>query len=292
LSAALLRPEVWPFVTAYGVATWRADAALRPAVSAAAAGGIVLWLARTSSGTSGAFDAVGDARTTASPRRRPARRDSCRGGVRRRHRAAHDSGLRRRRRRARALARREPARAGHGVGLARIRRAGRRVGAGGYAGNPRYLAPATALGLVVVALGVARIARWLGRVPRARAGRGGSVRVARGAHRAGAARVAAAAICAAFAALHAGALADGVWAVDQRAAQRKSLDAAVGSAGGAAALRACGTIRTAPATRGLVAWRLGVALRDIDELPCDPECCCARGRKPGRRSSPRCPRAS
>jgi aspartate oxidase len=82
--------------------------------------------------------------------------------------------------------------------------------------------------------------------------------------------LAAAAICAGFAALHAGALADGVWAVDQRATQRKSLDAVVASAGGAAALRACGTVRTAAATRGLVAWRLGVALRDIDEAPVRP----------------------
>jgi hypothetical protein len=121
---------------------------------------------------------------------------------------------------------------------------------GGYAGNPRYLVPATALGAVLAGVGIARGVR-------AAAGRRGSLPAV----------AALLALVAVLIPLRLGGLREDVREVAWRAEQREGLDLAVARAGGGTALVACGTVRTAHLTRALVAWRLEVPLLDIDTAP-------------------------
>ena len=61
-AAALLRPEVWPFLGVYGLWLWRSDRAARPAVVAAAIAVPVLWLGPDLLGIGGALSASRAAR--------------------------------------------------------------------------------------------------------------------------------------------------------------------------------------------------------------------------------------
>ena len=112
----------------------------------------------------------------------------------------------------------------------------------GFAGNPRYLVPAAALGCVLAGVGVARLGRF--------------------------ALPAAAVVAVALAVTQAGHLQRDVDSLDWRADQRRGLDALVARAGGVEALKRCGQVHSGYYWRALVAHRLGVRLARID-MPTD-----------------------
>ena len=108
----------------------------------------------------------------------------------------------------------------------------------GFAGNPRYLVPAAALGCVLAGVGVARLGRY--------------------------ALPAAAVVAAALAITQAGHLGRNLDSLEWRADQRRGLDAIIARAGGVRALKRCGEVHSGYYWRALVASRLGVPLARID----------------------------
>ena len=245
LAVGLLRPEAWPFLLAYGIWLWRAQPALRGAAAAALAALVALWLLPDVLGGGGAVRAAGTARGTASPG--AAQHAAIPGWQVLVDAVGHLTlpGLA-------ALAAAvlpwrsvsAPVRAPALAALAYVALVAVATQAG-YAGNPRYLVPATAVGAVLAGVGVARVARSVpGGIP-----------------------VALVAFAVAVIALRGPAFAGDVRELGWRAGQRTALDAAVARAGGVPALRACGTVRTAHLTRGLVAWRFGLGLRGMNGRP-------------------------
>jgi hypothetical protein len=248
LAAGLLRPETWPFVAAYAAWTWRACPDLRVAAAAIVAAIVALWLLPDLLGAGGALRAAEVARGTASPE---SAQHAAVPGLAVLADAAGQLTL--------------PGLIAATAALIPWRAAGPPVRAvaltalgyvvlvavstqAGFAGNPRYLAPAAALGAVVAGIGAARLGRASPR---------------------GAAAVPA--VCAAaVVVLQAGTLRADAREVAWRAEQRIALDRGVARAGGVSALRACGAIRTAHLTRALVAWRFGLALSRIAGAPVAP----------------------
>ena len=115
---------------------------------------------------------------------------------------------------------------------------------GGFAGNPRYLVPAAALGCVLAGVGVARLGRL--------------------------ALPAAAVAAVALAITQAGHLRRDVDSLDWRADQRRELDALIAKAGGEAAVKRCGGVHSGFYWRALVAARLDVRLARIDFPTSEP----------------------
>jgi hypothetical protein len=115
----------------------------------------------------------------------------------------------------------------------------------GYAGNPRYLVAAAAVGCVLAGVGVARAA---------------AVRPLAGA-------LALAALVAVFTA---GTLRDQLAEVGRRADLRAGLDRVVDAAGGRDAILRCSRVRTATEKRTMVAWRLDLPLAGIHLPPRPP----------------------
>jgi hypothetical protein len=243
LVAALLRPEVWPFLILYGVWAWRADRAARPALVLAAVLVPVLWFGPDVTGAGGALGASDAARGTASEGSAqnaahpvlsllwdavkiagvPAFLVACF--------AATRGGL------ARAL---------FGLAAAWVVIVAVMTAAG-YAGNPRYLVAAAAVFAVLAGAG----AVWL----------------------AGAVRLPAAAALVlplAVGALAFTGLRDDVRDVGVRADRRAALPKAIDAAGGRDALLRCAPVRTAGVVRGLVAWQLDVSPYRIDARPSLP----------------------
>ena len=105
----------------------------------------------------------------------------------------------------------------------------------GFAGNPRYLVPAAALGCVLAGVGVARLGRFA--VP------------------------AAAVVAVALAVTQAAHLRRDVDSLDWRADQRRALDALIARAGGVEALERCGAVHSGYYWRALVASRFDVRAR-------------------------------
>jgi hypothetical protein len=128
---------------------------------------------------------------------------------------------------------------------------------GGYAGNPRYLVPAAALGAALAAAGAAR-ARW-----------GPAVLVA------------------AVAALQLGALRADLREVGHRASLRAGLETLLERAGGPDALKACGPVRTGGEKRTLVGRRLDVPLLGLQQ-PARPPASLLRA-EPNRGGGPLAP---
>lgn len=241
LAAALLRPEAWPFLAAYGVWVWRHHRAARPAVVACAVVVPALWIGPGLLGAGGALDAsdaalgdptegsarlarvpalavLGDAAALLTlPALLAAAVAVATGG-----------------RRARVLA------AGAAVWVAIVAV----MTEAGYAGNPRYLVAAAAVGCVLAGVGAAALARarW----------------------------AAVTALVAGVALVAGGGLRDQLRDVGHRATLRRDLDALVARAGGAQALRACGAPRTSLSMRAAVAWRLDVPMARLDEPPRPP----------------------
>ena len=237
-AAALLRPEVWPFLGLYGLWLWRRDRGARPAVVVAGVVVVLLWVAPDLAGTNGLAGAS-----------RAARGEPSLGSA-----ALEDvPGLA-------VLADfwvllTGPAVIAAVVAVVYGGRTVRVLAAGavawvllvavmaqaGYAGNPRYLVAAAAIGCVLAGIGAARV--WPG---------------------------AAIVVVVIAAIITVPDLRDQATDVGHRADRREALPDLVSAAGGRDALAAC-QVHTAPATRPLVAWELDIDMAGIDRPPQRPD---------------------
>jgi hypothetical protein len=237
-AAALLRPEVWPFLGLYGLWLWQDDPRQRRALVVAAVVVLLGWLGPDLVGTEGLTGAS-----------RAARGEPSLGSA-----ALEDvPGLA-------VLADfvsllTVPAAIAALVAIVMGPRIVRLLAAGavawvaivaimaqvGYAGNPRYLVAAAAIGCVVAGVGAARLP-WVAPV----------------------AMVVAAAV------ITVPDLRDQVEDVGRRADRREALPRMVEAAGGRDALVRC-RVRTAPDVRPLVAWQLDISMYGIDRPPEIPD---------------------
>ena len=304
-AAALLRPEVWPFLGLYGLWLWQAEPAARAAVVAAGVLVPVLWLGPDVLGIGGALSASRAARgepsigsaaledvpglavladavalltvpatlaaiaaTIAGPRltRSPA------GTIVGTQLARSPAGTTAAPQLARALA----AAAAAWIAIVAV------MAQAGYAGNPRYLVAAMAFGCVLAGAGAAWVGAAIVRrrvgVPASmpRVGRAGAATVLRRAPgivprvrravRRGAA-VASAILVAAVLAITLDDLREQMSDVGARADRREALPAMVADAGGREAIVGCAPVRTAPDVRPLVAWELDISMTGIDRPP-------------------------
>ena len=236
-AAGLLRPEVWPFLGLYVLWLWRAHPQRRPGAALALTAVAVGWLLPDLAGEDGLFAASEIARQGASPG--SAQREDVPGLAVLRD-AVEQLTIPVLLASAAALAR--PSRLVATLALAALAYiAIIAVSAqGGFAGNPRYLVPACALGAVLAGAGVARLGR--------------------------AAVPAAVVVALALAVTEADRVRADARGVEWRASQRTQLEALLRRAGGADALRECGAIRSGYYWRALVASRTGVRLDGIDRL--------------------------
>jgi hypothetical protein len=238
-AAALLRPEVWPFLGLYGLWLWRSDRAARPAVAAAAVVVPALWLGPDVLGTGGALSASRAARGEPSlgsaaledvpglavladavslltvPAALAAAVGTVLGGP---------------------LARVLAGAAAAWIAIVAV------MAQAGYAGNPRYLVAAMAYGCVLAGVGAARILPPAGTI----------------------------ALVVAVGVVTAGDLSDQVEDVGARADRREALPEVVAAAGGRDSIVDCARVRTAPDVRPLVAWELDISMLGIDRPPGAP----------------------
>jgi hypothetical protein len=237
-AAALLRPEVWPFLGLYGLWLWRQDRGERRAVIVAALVVPLLWAFPDLVGMPGLAGAS-----------RAARGEPSLGSA-----ALEDvPGLA-------VLADAVsiltvPALAAALIAVAAGDRTVRLLGLGaaawvaivavmaqaGYAGNPRYLVAAAAVGCVLAGAGAARVTPLLPLV-----------------------------VVVIAAVITIPDLRDQISDVGGRADRREALPRLVAAAGGRDALTAC-RVRTAPDVRPLVAWQLDVSMYGIDRPPQRPD---------------------
>jgi hypothetical protein len=232
-AAALLRPEVWPFLGLYGLWLWRRDRGARGVLLGCAIVIPLLWFGPDVIGAGGALGASHTARGIPSPGSAklasipalavlgdtadiltwPALIAAALAVV------AGGS-----------LARRLALGAAAWIAIVAL------MTLAGYAGNPRYLVAATAFGAVLAAVGAVRVA-----------GRAGAL-----------------VLVAAVLAVTAGTLRDQSSEVSARAASAAAFDGVIARAGGREALVRCSRIRTSSRARSLLAWRLDLPLRDLD----------------------------
>ena len=241
--AALLRPEMWPFLGIYALWLWRTRRASLGTLALALAPVPLLWFGPGLLGTGGVFDASDAARGTASPQSATyadvpalevladfadlltipalvvATAGAALGG-----------------RSARLLA---AAALGWVAVVAVMTQAG-------YAGNPRYNVAAAAVGCVLAGVGVAAVARRP------------------------AAWILAAGLVAGVLAFTAGALSDQLAELGDRADRRTQLDALVQRAGGADAVTRCAPVRTVQPMKAMVAWRLDLSMEHLADPPRAP----------------------
>jgi hypothetical protein len=240
-AAALLRPEVWPFLGLYGLWLWRAEPRARPALVGAGVIVPLLWLGPDVLGIGGALSASRAARGEPSLGSAaledvpglavladavalltvPATLAAVAGTI---------AGPR--------LARVLAAAAAAWILIVAV------MAQAGYAGNPRYLVAAMAFGCVLAGAGVAAVPRHAPAV--------------------------AGVLVAAVLAITADDLSDQMSDVGARADRREALPAMVADAGGRGAIVGCAPVRTAPDVRPLVAWGLDIAMNGIDRPPAAP----------------------
>jgi hypothetical protein len=256
-AAALLRPEVWPFLGAYGIWLWRAEPALRPWVGAAGAAVPLLWIGPDLLGVGGAVRASRAARGEPSPGSAgladvpglavladavsmitwPAALAVLAGVV---------LGSR--------VVRLLAAAAGGWIVLVAV------MAQAGYAGNPRYLVAAVAVGCVVAGVGVARL--------------GAAIAARRADRDSGLPRAVvpglAVAVVVGASLVALSDLRFRRYEVALRAERQGQLDGVLAAAGGSEALLRCSRIRTEADVRPLVAWRLDLPMLDLDEPPRRP----------------------
>ena len=237
-AAALLRPEVWPFLGLYGLWLWRQDRGERRGVIVAAILVPLLWALPDLFGMPGLAGAS-----------RAARGEPSLGSA-----ALEDVPF------LAVLADAVsiltvPALAAAALAVLAGGRTVRLLALGavgwvlivavmaqaGYAGNPRYLVAAAAVGCVLAGVGAARITPLLPLV-----------------------------VVVIAAVITVPDLRDQVSDVGRRADRREALPQMVTAAGGRAALTAC-RVRTAPDVRPLVAWQLDIAMYGIDRPPQRPD---------------------
>jgi hypothetical protein len=236
-AAALLRPEVWPFLGLYGLWLWRTEATSRRAVVAAAIVVPLLWAGPDLLGTGGLASAS-----------RAARGEPSLGSA-----ALEDvPGLA-------VLADAVdlltiPAAIAALIAVIAGPRTVRVLGAAaalwvvivgvmaqaGYAGNPRYLVAAVAVGCVLAGVGAVRVPL----LP--------------------------VVLVVAVGVITLGDLRDQAKDVQARADRREALGDLVTAAGGRAALVRC-RVHTAPDVRPLVAWTLDISMLGIDRPPRRPD---------------------
>jgi hypothetical protein len=231
--AALLRPEAWPFLGLYGIWLWRAGD--RRAVLAAAVIVPLLWFGPDAIGVGGALGASHTARGVPSP-----------GSAKLADMpflavlgdtatilswpvlAAALAALL-----VPGLARRLALGAAAWVAIVAL------MTVGGYAGNPRYLVAAAAVGAVLAGVGAVRLAGPFG----------------------------AALLIAVVLVVTGGTLRSQWDELGARAASADGFDRMIARAGGRDALVRCSRIRTTIRARSLVAWRLDLPRRDLDLRP-------------------------
>jgi len=236
-AAALLRPEAWPFLALYGAWAWRSDPGSRRAVAAAGAVVPLLWLGPDLIGAGGALGASDAARGTAS-------RGSAANEAVPALAVLWDF--------VELLAIPAALAAAAGVASSRVARV-LALGAlgwvaivavmaqAGYAGNPRYLVAAAAIGCVLAGVGAA----WAVRRAGAPAALGPLL------------------LAVAVAIFTAGTLRDQAEQVGERADRRAALEDLVAAAGGRDAIVRCAPVRSAEEKRTLVAWRLDLPLAGV-----------------------------
>jgi hypothetical protein len=261
-AASLMRPEAWPFLGAYGVWMWRRRPDDRRAVVLAGALIPLLWFGPDLVGAGGALDASKTARGIPSP-----------GSAKLADIPAlallGDT----------ATLFTIPAlvaalfAAAVGGRIARLLAAGALgwvaivalMTTAGYAGNPRYLVAAAAVGAALAGVGAVRAASAL--LALARQVTASASRVPGDFTARGAAPIGAAALVAFVLAVTAGDLRTQSRELSSRAASAGAFDGALARAGGRDALERCSRIRTSGRARSLVAWRLDLPLRDLDARP-------------------------
>lgn len=268
-AAALMRPEAWPFLALYGLWLWRRDEDRRAVI---AAGVIVplLWFGPDVIGAGGALGASHTARGVPSPgsaKLADAPFFAVLGdtatictlpAVLAALLAAALGG---------PLARRIFAAAAAWVLLVAV------MTVAGYAGNPRYLVAAAALGAALAGAGAVRLATRAAEAMTARRARdegepgapvaaGGSPGAT-----AWAAPLGAVALVALILVVTGGTLRDQWTELGARAEAADAFDPLIARAGGRDALVECSRIRTSARARSLVAWRLDLPMRDLDATP-------------------------
>ncbi len=253
-AAALLRPEVWPFLGLYGLWLWRRDPGAR--VVLAVCGLIVplLWFGPDVIGAGGALGASRAARGTPSPGSAglasvpalallkdtvdmltwPALAAAVLATIL----GPRATGDRESGRVIRVLA----AGAAAWVLIVAV------MTQAGYAGNPRYLVAAAAIGCALAGVGAVSLAR---------AARGG-------------APLGAAILLAAVLAASLGTLQDQFDQLSLRPRAARSFDAVIAAAGGRDALVRCGALRSGIGSRSFVAWKLDVPMRGLGGRPTSP----------------------
>jgi hypothetical protein len=298
-AAALMRPEAWPFLGAYGVWLWRRNPADRLAVVLAGLSIPLLWFGPDILGAGGALDASKTARGVPSPGSAklasvPALAvlgdaatlftlPALAAAVVAAFFAGH-------------ITRLVAASAAAWVAIVAV------MTVAGYAGNPRYLVAAAALGAALAGVGAVRAATALAELaarrratgeprsaaagepphgtaggrsarepPRGAAGRRSAGEPPHGAAGDTARRLAAplgaAVLVAAVLALTLGDLRDQSSELSARAEASGAFAGVLAAGGGRDALVGCSRIRTSNRARSLVAWRLDLPLRDLDARP-------------------------
>jgi hypothetical protein len=242
-AAALLRPEAWPFLGVYAVWAWRHDRRARPIAAAAAVAVPALWFGPDLLGAGGALGASRAALGTASPG--SAQLAGHPGlqvladGARQMTVPVLACAI------AAAVTGPRVLRALAGAAVAWVALVAAMTAAG-YAGNPRYLAVASAIACVPAGVAIARAAGrrspWLGAAVLA---------VAVGAHAFGDLRRQGAEVAA-------------------RADRRAALRDLVAAAGGRQQIVGCSRVRAPGFVRSLVAWELDLPMGDLDAPPRRP----------------------
>jgi hypothetical protein len=244
-AAALLRPEVWPFLLAYCAWLWRFEPRARPAVVASAVLVPLLWLGPDAIGAGGALDAAKAARGTASPGSAQLASFPAWALIR-------DTGSEMT----------IPALAAALVAAAMGGTAVRALAASaavwvvivaamtqaGYAGNPRYLVAAAAIVCALAGAGAVRLARAAGRSRPLGAGL----------------------LVAAVLAASLGTLRSQFHQLADRADAQASFARVIAAGGGRAALLRCGALRTSLGARSFVSWRLDVPMGELGNPPARP----------------------
>ena len=271
-AAALMRPEAWPFLGLYGLWLWRRGEDRR-AVIAAAAIVPLLWFGPDLLGAGGALGASHTARGVPSPGSAKladvpflavlgdTATISTLPAVLGALLAAWLGG---------PLTRRIFIAAAAWVVIVAV------MTAAGYAGNPRYLVAAAALGAALAGAGAvllatraaARLTGGDGEVAHTGSPRPGDHEAApRVAVPVWAAPLGALVLVAAVVLTTGGTLREQWTELGARAAAADAFDPMIEEAGGRDALVACSRIRTSARARSLVAWRLDLPMRDLDAKP-------------------------
>jgi hypothetical protein len=242
LAAALMRPEAWPFLGLYGLWLWRADPGARKLIALAFGAVPLLWFGPDVIGAGGAIGASHAARANASVgsaalSAHPALTVLA-DAVRQLTVPASLAALA-------AVVLGPPAARWLALGALVWVLEVAVMTALGYAGNPRYLDAAAAVGCALAGVGVVALGRrW--------------------------APVAAVAVVGGVIALGIGDLRDQTRQLGVRADRRSDLESLLARTGGPERLRYCGTVRASESMRTLVSWRVDVPLMDLETQPVPP----------------------